>query len=566
MIRYNTLAAALAHIGDDAPERGFIFQDLRGKETLIPFPELAAESARRAAALTQLGLRKGDRFALIVVDPQQFVLTFLGALRMGAIPVPLYPPLSFAHLNTYLERIQGIAQVAETRLVVVSELLMPILQPLVERVDCLEQTVAVEKLIPEGDLPELPQITPDDIAFLQYTSGSTAAPKGVMVTHATLAANCQRIIENGLKLDPERDVATTWLPLYHDMGLIGFVAAPIFYAIQVTFIPTLRFLSRPSVWMETVHRTRSAATFGPNFAYALATRRVKPKELEEWDLSCLEVCGCGAEPIQPETMHAFTSLFHEHCGLPESAIMPAYGMAEATLAITLQDKHTPMHCERIDAAHFEQHGVVQAPTEGALVMEHVSCGPPLPEHEVQVRGESGDLLPDGHQGELYVRGPSITPGYFKDPDNTAASFRDGWLATGDTGYMLAGEVYVTGRTKDLIILRGRNIHPQSVEWIVSGIKRVRTGNVVAFSRQGADSEELVIALESKIPPEEHDDLKSEVKRLIQQELGVAVADVRVLGRGELPKTSSGKLQRRLSRKQYLDGTLGRSSSRASRKK
>ncbi len=553
---FTTVAEAIANVGRYYPENDFVFQDLKGEETSFTFVRIEAETASRAKALQDLGLRKGDRLGLVVIEPEDFVLNFLAALRVGVVPVPLYPPMSFGALDAYAERTARVLSDAEARFVLVSSKLQNILWSLVDAVPTLEKLVTVESLREVTGTPDYPEITPEDLAFLQYTSGSTSDPKGVMVTHASLIANAHGIIHEGLLLDPTVDKGVSWLPLYHDMGLIGFVIAPICHAIPVVFIPTLRFIKRPNVWMETVHRHRGTTSFGPNFAYALAARKARKSDLEKWDLSCLKVLGCGAEPIQPETMRAFTDLFHASCDLPDTAIMPAYGMAEATLAISL--KTAPEHFQTVvcDAEIFQEDGKVEAPENGErTVLEHVGCGVPFDGHEVVIMDDAGNVLGTDREGEICVRGPSVTPGYFNNPEATAHAYRDGWLHTGDLGFLHNGQVYITGRLKDLIIVNGRNVHPQAVEWAAAEVDGIRKGNVVAFSRPSATGEELVVVCETR-GVEDKDALKVEVKKQIQRELSLAAADIVFLERGTLPKTSSGKLQRRKTRQQYLNGKLG----------
>jgi fatty-acyl-CoA synthase len=490
------------------------------------------------------------------LEPEDFVLTFFAMLRLGVVPVPLYPPVSLGNLDAYFDRTTRVLTDAQAKILVVSSKLQNILYSLVDRIPTVRTLLRAEELHNVSGTPVLPKIDPDDLAFLQYTSGSTSDPKGVMVTHRCLAANSHAIVGDHLGVRPDKgDVGVSWLPLYHDMGLIGFVISTYFYGVPVVFIPTLRFLRRPSSWLETIHRHRGTIAFAPNFAYALATKKAKPAELAAWDLSCVRTLGCGAEPINPGCVNEFTDLFNKHCGLPETAILPAYGMAEATLAISLKPVTEKMVTRVVDAESFQSNGQVTPAVDGQPVIEHVSCGVPFPEHEVGVFSTEDVRLADGFEGELCVSGPSITPGYFNNPEATAKTFRNGWLHTGDLGYVLDGQVYVTGRIKDLIILNGRNIHPQSVEWAVASVEGVRKGNVVAFSRPGARSEELIVALETRT--EETPDFLSKIRSAVQKELSVSLTEIVCLPVGALPKTSSGKLQRRKTRSQYLQGTIGK---------
>jgi fatty-acyl-CoA synthase len=552
---FRTIAEAVARVGELYPKNTFVFQDLEGKETSYSFVDLERETAKRAAGLQQHGLTKGDRLGLIVIEPEDFVLTFLAAIRVGIVPVPLYPPMSFGNLDAYADRTARVLQSAGAKLLAASSRLQNVLWGLCEKVPTLQRLVCVETLRSEDQAPVYPEVEPDDLAFLQYTSGSTADPKGVMVTHRSLVANAKGIILEGLQLEPERgDKGVSWLPLYHDMGLIGFVIAPICYGVPIVFIPTMRFIKRPNVWLDTMHRHRATASFAPNFAYALVTRRVRESDMRGWDLSCVKVLGCGAEPIQPETMRQFTDLFSAKCALPRTSIMPAYGMAEATLAISLKPAPEQFRTVVLDAELFSETGKVCPPREGKPSAEHVACGVPFEGHEVAVLDDQGRPLPDGTEGELCHRGPSVTPGYFGNPEATAQSWRHGWLHTGDLGFVLDRQVYITGRIKDLIIVNGRNIHPQAVEWVSAEVDGVRKGNVVAFSVPGDLGEELVVVVETKTT--EPDALKDEVRKSVQRELSLSTREVVCLQPGMLPKTSSGKLQRRKTREMYMKGELG----------
>jgi fatty-acyl-CoA synthase len=557
---FETISRAIAEIGTRYPEHAYTFQDMKGAETRYTFPELERDTAARAGALQALGLGKGDRVGVIIVEPEDFVLTFLAAIRVGVIPVPLYPPLSLGNLDAYADRTARILESAGAKLLVTSARLQNLLWSQVDKVPTLDRLVVAEQLKRHARPPEYPEITPEDIAFLQYTSGSTSDPKGVIVTHDNLVANI-RCIVGGLDLTPETDTGVSWLPLYHDMGLIGFVLVTIWRGVNTVFIPTVRFIRRPWCWLETIHRHRGTISFAPNFAYALVTRKCTPEQMAAWDLSCVKAFGCGAEPIHPETAEAFLAQFGEHCGLPESSFLPAYGMAEYTLAISFKPLKERFGVHRVDGARFPDEGVAHPPADGAPVLTHVSCGPAFPDHEIAVLDENNRPVPEGVEGELCLRGPSVSPGYFQDPEQTAATFRDGWLHTGDLGYLHRGHVYVTGRIKDLIILKGRNLHPQSIEWVASEVPGVRKGNVVAFSRPGGgDGEEVVVALETR--EQDTEAVADAVAKAVNKALTISVADVVCLPPGALPKTSSGKLQRRKTRAQYLAARLGSEGSRS----
>jgi fatty-acyl-CoA synthase len=441
---------------------------------------------------------------------------------------------------------------------VVSSKVQNILWSQVDSVPSLRKLIAVEELDGDTKTPEIPELVPEDLSFLQYTSGSTADPKGVMVTHGSLMANINAIMGDHFEATETDDVVVSWLPLYHDMGLIGKVLCTLVWGCEGVYIPTLRFIRRPSCWMEAVNRHRGTLTFAPNFALALAVRRIKPSEIAEWDLSCIRSVGCGAEPIQAETVREFTKVFHEGANMPIGAVSPAYGMAEATLAMALC-RQAPLKTQIVDAETFEGEGRISAAIDGKASLEHVCCGKTFPGHDLAAFDTAGTRLAEGLEGELCFKGPSVTSGYFENPEATAAAYRDGWLHTGDLGYVLDGEVYVTGRLKDLIILNGRNIHPQSIEWAVAAVEGVRRGNVIAFSVPGKTSEELVLTVETR--SQDHQALSETIRQCIQKELSLTVADIVCLKPGSLPKTSSGKLQRRKARQTYLTGNLATGTNR-----
>ncbi len=541
-------------IRDNAQKPGtvtFIHSDK--SKRVYDYPEFSGAVDNRAMQLLEMGLEKGDRIGFVIPDSEDFVISFIAALTAGVIPVPMYPPLSLGRLDGYIDTAARILMAADAKALLTVKKAQPVLWSLVNRVDTLEKVVCLEDLPkPSGEQPDVDAISLDDVAFLQFTSGSTSDPKGVVVTHGSLLANMHAILKYGLEINPQ-DITVSWLPLYHDMGLIGFTLCPLWYAMSAVYIPTLDFVKHPTLWMETMHEHRGTIAFAPNFAYALATRRTSEKTLAKLDLSCVKVLGCGAEPNHPATLRAFTDLFAK-AGLKPGALLPCYGMAEATLAMTFNPLHRGLRTDVIDADTY--HGENRAvPKAEGHTLEFVSCGVPLPGHNVIIVDDDGKELPERSVGNIVFQGPSITSGYWGQKKATEDAFRDNGLHTGDLGYMADGELYVTGRKKDIIILNGRNYDPQSIEWEASEVDGVRKGNVVAFSRPSETTEELVIVVETK-PGTNQDELAENVRQRIQNRMYLSVADVVLLASGQLPKTSSGKLQRSRARLQYLDGTLG----------
>ncbi|HUJ26512.1 MAG TPA: AMP-binding protein, partial [Myxococcales bacterium] len=473
--------------------RGFTFVGAGGRDQdlFISHHDLRGLAQKRAAHFSGLGLRRGDRVAIVVPEGEHFIPAFLGAMWLGLIPVPLYPPLSLGKLDTFMDALVSILNVAKPRALVTTDRVGKVLWSAVGRIPSIEKVLTAEELArePSGPLPPAADLRDDEIAFLQFTSGSTALPKGVMVTHGSLAANCKAIVEDGLRFDIERDVAMSWLPLYHDMGLIGFVLAPLCYHISTVFMPTLSFIKNATLWMEVMHKFRGTHSFAPNFAYALVTKRAKPEQIARWDLSHVKVFGCGAEPINPETMRKFVAAFTP-AGLKPEALLPCYGMAEATLAIAFVPLEEPLEVDRIDADRY--HSDHEAAPSAAGALEIVNCGRTFPGHELSIQDEDGRILPDRSVGEICFRGPSVSAGYWENADATAQAFRAGWLRTGDLGYLVGGDIHISGRIKDILIINGRNYYPQRIEWLVDEIAGVRKGSAVVFTRPGAASEEIVV--------------------------------------------------------------------------
>lgn len=555
-----TIAEALVRSAETHPENYQVYLDDVGNETRYSFVDIERETKHLAAGLQAQGLRKGDRVGLVLIDPQDFILTFYACLRTGIIAVPLYPPMSMADLDSYIEKLTRICTDADCKMLIASTRIHKVLWQVVSRVPGMKTLLDTEALGKHTSTFDAPEINPEEIAFLQYTSGSTSDPKGVMVTHANLYHNLYALTrKETLDLGPT-DTAVSWLPQYHDMGLIGFVIAPMLIGMNAVFIPTMSFLKRPNRWLDAIHTYRGTATFCPPFALGLAARRARPAQLEKWDLSCLRFVGVGAEPIQPEGARQFAELFSEHCNLAKNAVLPAYGMAEATLGMSIKRVNDTMRTIHIDHDLFQAEKIVKIVEPSEESSEQVACGAVLPEHELSAFDEDGNQLPEGVEGELWFRGPSVAQGYWNNEEGTREAFRsDGWLRTGDLGFVLDKEVYVSGRVKDLIIINGRNIHPQSLEWPLYNLEGVRPGNVVAFSCRGRTTEEIILCIETRADAPE--DLEQSVRNTIVRSFGVPVEKVVLLQAGQLPKTSSGKLQRRKTRAMYLSGELERNASR-----
>lgn len=519
-------------------------------------------SARFGGALQAMGLKKGDRVALILPDNTDFVFAFLGALRAGIVPVPIYPPTGLGKLAGYLDNTLHIVAKSGSSVLVTTAEIRRLLGTVQARAPELKKVCDVETL--RGMREELVpvKVELDDVAFLQFTSGSTSHPKGVTLTHENLAANVHAIMDLGLGVKNSVDVGVSWLPLYHDMGLIGFVIAPLYHVNSVTFLPPLLFLKRPIRWLETVSREKGTVSFGPNFAYALCVKRIKDAEIEGLDLSSWRVAGCGAEPIRAENLLSFAQKF-EKVGFKKSAFVACYGMAEATLAVSFSKLGSGVVVDRVQGEDLwaaAKAVPAEAAAEGGV--DIVQCGAAFEGHEIKVfaetDGESQTPLGEREVGEIRLRGPSVMRGYHGDPEKTREAFAGGWLKTGDIGYLAGGNVHICGRSKEVIIVNGRNYYPQDLEWEAGQVEGVRRGNVVAFGtmKPNHDRERVIVALETGVQEgPARQALRGEVRRAVQQALGLTVDDVLPLDVGVLPKTSSGKLQRAKTRELYETGDL-----------
>jgi len=537
------------------PGRGFRFRALDGSERSFQWRELVREVRRRGALLLAAGLCKGDRLTIAISEPQEFVLTFLGAVVAGIVPVPVYPPSGFKAKSSYLDSVAHVVRAARARALVTLAASAAAFGQLREQAPELEPLLIAEDLFRVDKVPAEPvrfdRIEPDDLCFLQFTSGSTSMPKGVMVSHRNLIANADAFLGPQGAARREDDVTVTWLPLFHDMGLVGFVLGTLVHEIPTVLLPTEAFARRPTIWMQAMHDYRATITFAPNFAYALVAKRSRDKDLEGLDLSRIRIAGCGAEPINPRVLRAFVDRFNR-AGFEASALMPSYGMAEATLAISFHPHGTPVVTDRVSAAAIKRcEATPAAPAEDSI--ELVSCGRAFPGHAVEIVDEHGRVLPEREIGEIRTRGPSVTAGYHDDPVASLESFHDGWLHTGDLGYLADGNLYICGRIKDLIIIRGANFYPQDIERCVADLPSLRRDNVVAFSVMERGEETLVIAAEGNAS--DALELRKAIADKIAATLGLATERVAVVRVGSLPKTSSGKVQRRRTKQLFEQDLL-----------
>ncbi|MFG2292862.1 AMP-binding protein [Streptomyces sp. NPDC048603] len=554
---------------DDGPAHEHLGPD--GTWTQVSRRELQRRSRAAAAALTGLGLRPGDRVALVAGAPEPFVRTFLGALWAGLVPVPVSPPPLLGRHGPWTELLEAVLTAAEPKVLCLSAAereAAPSQLPVATYEDLATAQPGGEDPAPGG---------PDRVAYLQFSSGSTARPRAVAARAGAVMANATAIMREGLGADSGTDRGLSWLPLHHDMGLVGFLLAPLTAGVPTSFMPTHTFVRDPGSWMRAMSERSATITFAPNFAYALAARRARPEGVAALDLTRVRVAGCGGEPVNREALHRFTTAYAP-AGLRPSAVMPCYGLAESTLAVTFHPHGRPVRTERLDAAALDRGDAVPVhtaagaaghtaataghtaaaggPSGAGPVTEVVSCGRAFRDHEVAVRDEHGRDLPDRTAGELWVRGPSAARAYVGDPEATRHTFHaGGWVRTGDRGYLVGGELFVTGRVKDLIVVHGHNTDPQRVEWLVEALDGVRLGGVVAFTRPAGESEQLVLVVECHTSAAA--DLPARARAVIGARLSMAVHDVMLVRPGTLPKTTSGKPRRQETRRRYLEGELAR---------
>jgi fatty-acyl-CoA synthase len=557
----------------DASRTHLIFYDDERGGASLTFGELLEGAGRVAAELAHRGIGRGDTVSLMLPTSRDFFLVFAGTILAGATPVPIYPPFRADRIAEYAERQSAILTNAGARLLVnfreaasVAKLLKP-LTPSIESVVNADALAASRAPAPLG--PPV-HARADDLALLQYTSGSTGSPKGVMLTHANLLANARAIGEAvGLRND---DVGVSWLPLYHDMGLIGAWLMPLYFGRPIVVMSPPAFLSRPARWLRAFHRYRGTMGAAPNFAYELAAAKISDDEIRGLDLSSWRAALNGAEPVLPATLDRFTARF-ARCGFRREALTPVYGLAEASLAVAIPPIGRGPQVDRLDRAAFEQEGrAAPAPprsssdsataSEDPSVISFVSAGAPVPDHEVKIVNERGEELGDRVEGQLWFRGPSATQGYYRNEAATAALLPEGakagWVDSGDRAYRADGEIYITGRVKDIIIRAGHNLYPHEIEDAVARVPGVRKGCVVAFGAADPKSgtERLVIVAESREKNRgAQERLAGAITAHVTEILGQPPDVVQVIPPNSIPKTSSGKLRRDATKQKFLSGKL-----------
>ncbi len=547
-----------AHASPDRPHIHLRQDD--GSERTLTYAWLWRRAVAVAASLRARGIGQRDTVAIMLRTEAAFFPAFFGTLLAGAIPVPVYPPFRADRIAEYAQRQGRILSNAGARLLITFAEVERLAALLRGRIPTLSGVATLDDLAPEsrddGPLPDPPAswLSGEDPALIQYTSGSTGQPKGVLLTHANLLANI-RAIRDGLAIQPD-DVAVSWLPLYHDMGLIGAWLGALYTGIPVAILSPLAFLSRPARWLWTIHAHRATLSVAPNFAFDLCAAKITDEEIAGLDLGSLRAVLNGSEAILPRTLTRFTERFAP-VGLRPDALRPVYGLAECSVGLAVTPRRHPARVDRV-TREFRTSGQA-APSAEPDALEFVSCGAALPRHAIRIVDGIGARLEERREGRVQFRGPSMMAGYYRNPAATRAiTTGDGWLDSGDLGYLAGGELFLTGRRKDIVIKAGRNIYPHEAEAVADAVDGVRKGCVAAFGVPDASlgTERLVVVAETRATePALREEMRREILERVAGALGVPPDTVVLARPGSVLKTSSGKVRRGATRDAYRAGRL-----------
>jgi fatty-acyl-CoA synthase len=536
---FPSLCAALNYAARGAT--GLNFFDARGTlRHVLPYSQLRKEARDFARRLSGAGIARGERLVLVADTSPDFCIAFFGAQYAGVVPVPVSTPVGLGSKTGYIEQLNRQIVAADA-----SAILAP------EDLAAFARTAAADatRVRLAGTMADIRACPPSAAAiypfgagercYVQFSSGSTREPQGIDIRQDQLMAN----IDGSLAAQQigETDAGVSWLPLYHDMGLIGFVLAPICAQRSVDLLPPHEFARRPLQWLSMIARRRASITYSPSFGYDLVVRRARTQTVDDLDLSSLRLAGVGADMIQPSILDRFAARFAAN-GFDRAAFFPSYGMAEVCVGLSFG---RPSDGVTVDSFSDPQTGRPR---------DFVVCGRVLPGHRVEIRDDDGHVLGERQVGRVFVRGPSVMPGYFRPRADAATPIRDGWLDTGDLGYWRADELVVTGRAKDVIIVNGRNVWPQDIEWAVEKLPRLRRGDCCAFSVSAAESEKVIVLVENR--PDvaaDREALEGAVRQAVMEAVGLDSQVVLIGRQPGLPRTSSGKLARGRARTQFLAG-------------
>lgn len=534
--------------------RGFNFHDPRGTLTrAYPYSELRSDAIACAYRLIAHGIQPRDRIALVAETGPEFAQLFFGVIYAGAWPVPLPLPTSFGGKESYIDQLSVQLNSCDPKMLFFPGELSEMASE-AARQNGVEPMDYESFLAREAAPCRLPQASTDDIAYLQYSSGSTRFPHGVAVTHKALLSNLSAH-SHGMKLEPQ-DRCISWLPWYHDMGLVGCFLSPVANQVTVDYLKTEDFARRPLAWLDLITRNEGTTiSYSPTFGYDICARRMssQTRASDRFDLSRWRLAGNGADMIRPDVMQSFVDAFAD-AGFSPSAFLPSYGLAESTLAVTIMPPGEGIVVELVEETELSGGDVAEGRPQRYRAI--VNCGKPVKDMVVEIRDEDGGVLPQRQIGKVWTTGPSLMVGYYRDEEATAACMKDGWLDTGDMGYMSDGYLYIVGRAKDMIIINGRNHWPQDIEWAVEQIPGFKQGDIAAFSitTPGGEEAPAVLVHCRTSDTKERAKLREQIRERVRAITGMNCV-VELVPPRTLPRTSSGKLSRSKARKLYLEGEI-----------
>ena len=552
---FSCLSEALDYAADGVT--GCNFYDAKGRlNAVLPHRDLQQQARLAAQRLLSLDLKRGDHIALVADTHPDFIVLFFACQYVGLVPFAMPIPLNLGSHSVYVQQLKGLLTSGRAKVAIAHKEFISFLEEAAADNEHLEWIGTPEQL---ADIPpsgrSMEPSRPEDPAYLQFTSGSTRSPQGVIITGKAVMSNLQGITRNGLKVH-NGDRCASWLPFYHDMGLVGFVLGPIASQLSVDYLRTRDFAIRPLQWLRLISRNRCTIAFSPPFGYELCTRRIRSADLQQLDLSCWRIAGIGAEMLRSSTFQAFARTMAE-TGFDSNAFLPCYGLAEASLAATFSELDRGLDVMSVDALTMAERGIaVRVQADNRKVNEIVNCGSALPEHEIRIVDNDGELQPDLRVGRVLVKGPSLMSGYLDDPEATdRVILENGWLDTGDLGYMYRDNLYLTGRRKDIIIVNGRNIRAQDLEEIAEEMDEIRMGESSAFDIETDDGRQVVVlVVECRLTEgTARQTLIKHLQRKVYEGFGI-YCYVDLVAPHTLPRTSSGKLSRVAARKGFIQRT------------
>jgi len=561
--RPNTLLDCARSLATDAPDRVAITLIHPDSAQTLTYRTFFDQAARYARALEKVGVQPHDLVVLVLQHGDSVLFGFWGAMLLGAIPsiMPFLTPK--LDPDRYYDSVRKLVELSEVKAVITYPEMQPALEQHLAGIPTLAAILNVNDLEPEGfleDYLDRAPSRPEDTAFLQHSSGSTGLQKGVMLSHGAVL-NQVAAYSAAINLSPA-DVIVSWLPLYHDMGLIAGFIMPVIQGVHLVLMSSFHWVREPVILLDAIQRYRGTLCWLPNFAYNFLATRIRSSALHDLDLSSLRALINCSEPVRHDSHETFRARFAAY-GLPDNVLHTCYAMAENTFAVTQSRLDTPPHVDWIDRAGIMERRIARPVTgDDVPVVPMVSCGPPIPNVEVRIVDANRRDLPERHVGEVALRSDHMLSGYYRRPDETAAAIQDGWYFTGDLGYLADGELYITGRQKDLIIVGGKNIYPQDIENILNSVPGVHPGRTVAF---GVPNEQLGtedIAVIAEVETDDPDELKritAEIRQRIAQSTDVMAHFVHLVPPMWLYKTSSGKIARSANREKFLNEVLGRQS-------